>query len=118
MNIRVPGLRQSIGLGDSIKAATAALGVKPCGGCRKRAAALNRKVQLVPTNRPALALPPAQFGRAYQAELPGLVVGGAIPPGLRFDARSQMLTGTPVQAGKYQMLVGIKKTRVLVEVVE
>jgi hypothetical protein len=41
---RLPGflLKEEIGLGDAIKRTTYALGIKPCGGCEKRAAALNR----------------------------------------------------------------------------
>jgi hypothetical protein len=31
-----------IGLGDVIKRATASVGIKPCGGCQRRAARLNR----------------------------------------------------------------------------
>jgi hypothetical protein len=33
---------QEIGLGDVIKRATYAIGVKPCGGCEHRAKVLNR----------------------------------------------------------------------------
>lgn len=42
--VRLPGflVEDEIGLGDAIKRATYAMGVKPCGGCDKRAAALNR----------------------------------------------------------------------------
>jgi hypothetical protein len=42
--IRLPGflLEHEVGLGDAIKRATAAFGIKPCGPCEKRAAALNR----------------------------------------------------------------------------
>lgn len=44
--IRLPGFvsDKEIGLGDVIKRATSAVGVRPCGGCRKRAEALNRRV--------------------------------------------------------------------------
>ena len=42
----VPG--GSRGLGDTIARATAAVGVKPCGGCEKRRQTLNR---LVPYKR-------------------------------------------------------------------
>lgn len=31
------------GAGDTIKRVTAAVGVKPCGGCQKRAEALNKR---------------------------------------------------------------------------
>jgi hypothetical protein len=42
--VRLPGflIEEEIGLGDAIKRITHALGIKPCGGCEKRAAALNR----------------------------------------------------------------------------
>ena len=42
--VRLPGflIEEEVGLGDVIKKATYAMGVKPCGGCEQRAAALNR----------------------------------------------------------------------------
>jgi hypothetical protein len=42
--VRLPGFikEEPIGLGDVIKRVTYAMGIKPCGGCDKRAAALNR----------------------------------------------------------------------------
>ena len=42
--VRLPGflIEEEIGLGDVIKKTTYAMGIKPCGGCEKRAAALNR----------------------------------------------------------------------------
>ncbi len=42
--VRLPGFisDREIGLGDVIKGATYAIGIKPCGGCARRAAALNR----------------------------------------------------------------------------
>jgi hypothetical protein len=42
--VSLPGFTKEdeIGLGDLIKSVTYAMGVKPCGGCEKRAAALNR----------------------------------------------------------------------------
>jgi hypothetical protein len=45
--VRLPGflIEEETGLGDAIKRATYALGIKPCGGCEKRAAALNRWVR-------------------------------------------------------------------------
>jgi hypothetical protein len=44
--VRLPGFitDEEIGLGDVIKRATYAMGMKPCGGCERRAAALNRWV--------------------------------------------------------------------------
>lgn len=35
---------EEIGLGDAIKHVTYTFGIKPCGGCDRRAAALNRWV--------------------------------------------------------------------------
>jgi hypothetical protein len=42
--VRLPGflIEEEIGLGDAIKRVTYSMGIKPCGGCEKRAAALNR----------------------------------------------------------------------------
>ena len=41
--VRLPGFitDDEIGLGDVIKRATLYIGIKPCGGCERRAAALN-----------------------------------------------------------------------------
>ena len=46
--VRLPGflIEEEIGLGDAIKKITYAVGIKPCGGCEKRAAMLNRWVRL------------------------------------------------------------------------
>lgn len=42
--VRLPGflIDEEIGLGDAVKRITYAMGIKPCQGCEKRAAALNR----------------------------------------------------------------------------
>jgi len=42
--MRLPGflIEEEIGLGDAIKRVTYAIGINQCGGCQKRAAALNR----------------------------------------------------------------------------
>ena len=42
--VRLPGFikDEEIGLGDVVKRATYAVGIRPCGGCERRAAALNR----------------------------------------------------------------------------
>ena len=42
--VRLPGFISDadVGLGDVITRATYSVGIKPCGGCAKRAAALNR----------------------------------------------------------------------------
>jgi hypothetical protein len=42
--VRLPGFikDEEVGLGEAIKRVAYAMGIKPCGGCEKRAAALNR----------------------------------------------------------------------------
>jgi len=42
--VRLPGflVEDEVGLGDLIKRVTYVIGIKPCSGCEKRAAALNR----------------------------------------------------------------------------
>ena len=42
--VRLPGFisDEEIGLGDAIKRVTSSIGIKPCGGCSRRASALNR----------------------------------------------------------------------------
>ena len=49
--VRLPGFitGEEIGLGDAIKRTTSYFGIRPCGGCRRRADALNR--WMVFTNR-------------------------------------------------------------------
>ena len=44
IRVRLPGFvkDEDIGLGDAIKRATYAIGLRPCGGCERRATALNR----------------------------------------------------------------------------
>ncbi len=43
--VRLPGFirDEEIGVGDAIKRVTQAVGIRPCGGCERRAAALNRR---------------------------------------------------------------------------
>jgi hypothetical protein len=45
--VRLPGFvgDEPVGLGDAVKRATSRVGIRPCGGCAKRAAALNRWVE-------------------------------------------------------------------------
>jgi hypothetical protein len=42
--VRLPGFvtEKEVGLGDVIKRATSAVGMRPCAGCERRAAAFNR----------------------------------------------------------------------------
>ena len=41
-------IRTAIGLGDVIKKAASAAGVKPCVACKKRAARLNSRIAFTP----------------------------------------------------------------------
>jgi hypothetical protein len=52
--VRLPGFVQDedIGLGDVMTRATSAVGLRPCGGCARRAAALNRLLVLSSRRRP------------------------------------------------------------------
>ncbi|MFE7857319.1 hypothetical protein [Streptomyces sp. NPDC057403] len=51
--VRMPGFvrDEDIGLGQAVKYVTARAGIRPCGGCQRRAAALDRWVVLSPRNR-------------------------------------------------------------------
>jgi hypothetical protein len=42
--MRLPGFvaDEAIGLGDVVQRVTYTMGIKPCGGCERRAAAMNR----------------------------------------------------------------------------
>ena len=42
--VRLPGFvaDEAVGLGDVVQRASYAMGIKPCGGCERRAGALNR----------------------------------------------------------------------------
>jgi len=44
--LKIPGFvpDEPIGLGDVVKRVTSRAGVRPCGGCARRAAALNRAI--------------------------------------------------------------------------
>jgi hypothetical protein len=43
--MRMPGFitEEEVGLGEVIKRAISAVGIRPCAGCERRAAALNRR---------------------------------------------------------------------------
>lgn len=45
-SVRLPGFIEvdEIGLGDVIRRTTSYFGIRPCGGCERRAVALNRRV--------------------------------------------------------------------------
>lgn len=42
--VRLPGfiIDEEIGLGDAVTRVTYGMGIQPCGGCKRRAVALNR----------------------------------------------------------------------------
>ena len=44
--VRLPGFitDEEVGLGDVVKRVTYAMGIKPCSGCERRAAAMNRRM--------------------------------------------------------------------------
>jgi hypothetical protein len=44
--VRLPGFvtEEEVGLGDLVKHITYKMGIAPCGGCEKRAAALNHRL--------------------------------------------------------------------------
>ena len=46
--VRLPGFvrDEEVGLGDLVKQVTTSFGVRPCGGCDKRAETLNRWVRI------------------------------------------------------------------------
>ena len=48
--VRLPGFitSEEVGLGDVIKRATSAVGIKPCDGCLERARRLNRWMVFAP----------------------------------------------------------------------
>ncbi|MBF0608366.1 MAG: hypothetical protein SFH39_16900 [Candidatus Magnetobacterium sp. LHC-1] len=52
IRIKVPGfISEEVGLGDVIKTVTSTFGIKPCGGCQKRAETLNNWVSFTPWDR-------------------------------------------------------------------
>jgi hypothetical protein len=57
MEIKVPFLKEAVGAGDVVKAATSAVGVKPCTPCEERRKRMNGALQFVP--RETWTAPPA-----------------------------------------------------------
>lgn len=53
VQIPVPGIRQPIGAGQAIQAATSAVGIKPCTPCQQRARVLDRLLAFRPLRRQA-----------------------------------------------------------------
>ncbi len=48
MEIKIPFLKEEIGAGDVVKAATSAAGVKPCTPCEERRKRMNAGLRFVP----------------------------------------------------------------------
>jgi hypothetical protein len=48
IRIVAPGVKRAVGLGQVAKKVTAMIGIRPCGGCQRRAQALDRRVVFVP----------------------------------------------------------------------
>ena len=48
LKVPVPFLQAPVPFGQAVKAVTSEMGVKPCGGCQKRAEKLDRAGELVP----------------------------------------------------------------------
>jgi len=48
LRVPIPGLRQTVGLGQGVKRLTSALGIRPCGGCQRRARTLDRFIVMTP----------------------------------------------------------------------
>jgi hypothetical protein len=48
--VRLPGFitDHTVGLGDVLKKTTYAMGIRPCGGCERRAETLNRWIVFTP----------------------------------------------------------------------
>ena len=50
LKVPVPFLQAPVPFGQAVKAVTSEMGVKPCGGCQKRAEKLDRAGELVPAH--------------------------------------------------------------------
>jgi hypothetical protein len=50
-HVRLPGfvVSEQVGLGDAVTRVTRAVGIRPCGGCARRAASLNQWLRFSPT---------------------------------------------------------------------
>jgi len=46
VHIPIPGMQQSVGLGDVIAKATRAVGIRPCDACKRRQEWLNQRIRL------------------------------------------------------------------------
>ena len=48
VGVRIPFIKKKIGLGTAISIVSGSVGIRPCGGCKKRAARLDERVVFVP----------------------------------------------------------------------
>ncbi len=67
MEIKVPFLKGEIGAGDVVKAATSAVGVKPCTPCEERRRKMNQALRLVPREAQWTTPPTVPEGWAREA---------------------------------------------------
>jgi hypothetical protein len=51
--VRLPGFvnADDVGLGAAVKRITSSVGIRPCGGCQRRAAALDRRVVIIRSSK-------------------------------------------------------------------
>ncbi len=73
MEISVPFLKEPVGAGDVVKAATSAVGIKPCSPCEERRKLMNAGLQFVPRENPWGKPPavPEGWVRESSYEAPG-----------------------------------------------
>lgn len=50
LKVPVPFLQEPVPFGQAVKAVSSEMGVKPCGGCKKRADKLDQVGELVPAD--------------------------------------------------------------------
>ncbi len=70
MDIKIPGLKRDIKLGDGIKAVTDRLGIPQCGGCASRRAAANRITLKGSENSPAKEPPKSPWADVEYPNVP------------------------------------------------
>ena len=118
MKIPTPFLKKPIGAGDVIAKVTSAVGVPPCGGCKKRVDVVNRWVEFVPMGDAELRLEAATVGHPYTALLTPktCIVAPGLPPGIVYDPFTGVLSGTPVQSGTWQMRTVLAGKEQIVEI--
>lgn len=75
------------GIGDAVARATKAVGIKPCAGCRRRQAALNRWtpawLSRLLVRLGVLSAPPARCGECDRRKAQPAVAAATVQPGAR-----------------------------------